>query len=59
MLPVNEWYYWDPKRNEQIFITDQLNQTKELKMGWERIIYTVAVMVAEEVIRQYISNGED
>jgi len=58
MLPIKEWY-WDPKRNEQILITDQLNQTKEVKMGWERIFAIIAVMVAEEAIRQYISKDED
>ncbi len=58
MLPIKEWY-WEPKRNEQILITDQLNQTKEVKMGWERIFAIIAVMVAEEAIRQYISKDED
>jgi hypothetical protein len=58
MLPVKEWY-WDPKRNEQIFITDQLNNTKEVKMGWERVFAIIAVMVAEEAIRQCISKDED
>jgi len=58
MLPVKEWY-WDPKREEQIQITDQLNHTEEVKMGWERLITTICVIVAEEAIRQFISKDED
>lgn len=58
MLPIKEWY-WDPKSEEQIQLTDRLIKNKELKMGWERVFAMIAVMVAEEAIRQFISKDED
>ena len=59
MLPIKEWY-WDPKREEKIQITEELNQIKEVKiMGWERLITTICVIVAEEVARHYLNNDKD
>lgn len=58
MLPKELWY-WDPKRAESLTNHKEFTKPKEDNMGWERIIYTVAVMVAEEALKHYITKVED
>lgn len=58
MLPKELWY-WDPKRVENLINHEQFIQIKEDNMFWERIIYTVALIVAEEALKHYITKTED
>lgn len=58
MLPVELWY-WDPKRVENLINHEQFIHIKEDNMFWERIIYTVALIVAEEALKHYITKTED
>ncbi len=57
MLPTELWYY-DPNKPEKLTEYDHFIQ-KEDKMGWERVLLTIAVMVAEETLRQYFGDGKD
>lgn len=58
MLPVREWY-WDPKRALKSTKQEQSIQTMEDDMGWDKVFAVVAVIVAEEAIRQLISKIEE
>ena len=58
MLPTELWY-WDPKRAESLTNHEVFTKTTEDNMGWEKVIATIIVVVAEQAVKELISNIED